>query len=446
MVDTRLTGEEMGSPASNKEKGQESLSGKTRAIVIGIVLAIIGSLISSSFAKETLTNYTGFIMLLAGIVTFVIGIFATATASLKIHLRQETSASINVKKPKMLFLSIWSIGIGTVIAIIGSILGNAFAKNTVINSSIAYDLLLTGICVFLIGVSGTTIITLKQRKNRPRIKVAKPTAAVTFSDILPIGIAVALVIIGFILAGSYAKESIMNYTGFGTLLSGIALLSIGIAKTVVAILRNRLYPNGKLADGNKPRLILGSIWAISIGLMLIINGTLIASSYAKNTLMNYSGFGMLLAGTSVFVYGLFETTRISAMGYLSSKRTSARDMESLKQKEKLSVRLKNFWNNLVKTSAIINLAGIMVALGLLFFSLWQLDLIVSGPVWWEFSPDGQGWSWPGPGAYANDYFQCFLWKTTIGQAYDTLFLMIFISFIVLFASAFFWPRWRVKNN
>jgi hypothetical protein len=56
-----------------------------------------------------------------------------------------------------------------------------------------------------------------------------------------------------------------------------------------------------------------------------------------------------------------------------------------------------------------------------------------------------GWNWPGPGAYANDYFQCFLWKTTVGQAYDILFLMIFISFIVLFASAFFWPRWRAKT-
>ena len=98
-----------------------------------------------------------------------------------------------------------------------------------------------------------------------------------------------------------------------------------------------------------------------------------------------------------------------------------------------------------KTNAIINLAGIMVATCLLFFSLWQLDLIVSGPVWWQASPDGAGWSWAGPGAYSKDYFQCFLWKTTVGQAYDTLFMLIFISFIVLFASTFFWPHTRVKN-
>jgi hypothetical protein len=100
----------------------------------------------------------------------------------------------------------------------------------------------------------------------------------------------------------------------------------------------------------------------------------------------------------------------------------------------------------VKTSAVLNLAGAMFALGLLFFSLWQLDLIVSGPVWWSSGSQGTGTGWSHVnGAYSNDYFQCFLWKTTVGQAYDTFFLLIFISFIVLFASAFFWPRFRTKN-
>jgi len=431
----------MDTSASNNETCQEPHSRKTKVIVIGIVLAIIGSLISSAYAKETITNYAGFTMLLMGIITFVIGVFATATAYLKTYICQKTPANINLKKTKMLFLSIWSIGIGIGLAIVGSIVGSAYAEYTIINS-VGYQLLLTGTGVFLIGVTATTIIALKLRKKRSGIKVAKPR--VLFSS-MSIGIAVVLVIVGFILAGSYAKESILNYSGFGTLLAGIAILSIGIAKMVVTILKNRLYPNGKLG-GNRPRRIFGSIWAMSIGLMLLINGSLIAGSYEKNTLMNYSGFSMLLAGTSVFVYGLFETARISALGYFSSKRDSANaDMESLKQKEKLPVRLKNSWKNLVKTSAVINLIGIMVAIGLLFFSLWQLDLIVSGPVWWASSPSGQGWSWPGPGAYADSYFQCFLWQTTVGQAYDTLFLLIFISFIVVFASAFFWPKGRAKK-
>jgi hypothetical protein len=433
-----LTGEEMGTPASNKKQCPEPYSGKTRVIVIGIVLAVIGSLIAGSFAKETITNYAGFIMLLTGISLCAIGVFATATACVRTRCNQKT---ISVTKTRILCLSIWSVGIGVVLAVVGSIIGSAYAVNTMLND-IGYWSLLTGTGVFLVGIAGASIITLRCRKGSG---VKGPKRRGRFSNILLIGVAVALVIGGFILAGFYAKESIMNYLGFGTLLAGIALLSMGVAKTVVAILKNRLYPNGKV-DKNKPRLIFGSIWAMAIGLMLLINGSLIASSYEKSSLMNYAGFGMLLAGTSVFVYGMFETARISAMGYFSSKRDRANlDMEGLKQKEKLPVRLKNSWRNLVKTSAILNLIGVMVAIGLLFFSLWQLDLIVSGPVWYEYSPTGQGWSWPGPGAYANEYFQCFLWQTTIGQAYDTLFMLIFISFIVVFASAYFWPKGRAKK-
>jgi hypothetical protein len=436
-------GEEMGTSASDKEKSQESQAGKTKAIVIGIVLTIIGSLIASAYAKETIPNYIGFIMLLVGIAAFVIGVVATGTAYLKTRLCQETPVKIGVKTLKILCLSIWSLGIGVVLAVVGSILGSAYAEGTIINEA-GYWSLLTGTGVFLFGVAGTAIISLKRRPKRSGVKGAKRRGG--FSNILFIGIAVALVIAGFIVAGSYAKESLMNYVGFATLLTGIAGLSAGVAKMVVAILKNRVYPDGKVG-GNKPRLIFGSIWAMSIGLMLLINGSLIAGSYEKNSIMNCSGFGMLLAGTSVFVYGLFETARISATGYFSKRSSAHVDMERVKKKEKLSVRLKKFGRNLVKTSAVINLIGVMVGIGLLFFSLWQLDIIVSGPLWWEYSPTGPGWHWDGPGAYARTTFQCTeLWITTIGQAYDTLFMLIFISFIVVFASAFFWPRGRGKDN
>ena len=431
----------MGASAGDKEKGQESHAGRTRVIVIGIVLAIIGSLIASAYAKETIVNYAGFIMLLVGIAAFVVGVVATGTSYLRTCLCRETPAKIGARTLKVLCLSIWLLGIGIVLAVVGSILGSAYAAYTII-SEVCYWLLWTGTGVFLFGVAGTAIIGLKQRRNRSCVKVARPRGV---SNTVLIGIGVALVIAGFIVASSYAKESLLNYAGFATLLTGIAVVSVGAAKMVVAILKKRVYPDGKV-DENKPRLIFGSIWAMSIGLMLLINGSLIAASYEKNSIMNCAGFGILLAGTSVFVYGLFETARISATGYFSSKREGTHvDMERVKKKEKLSVRFRNFWRNLVKTSAIINLIGVMVGIGLLFFSLWQLDIIVSGPVWWEYSPYGPGWSWNGPGAYANSYFQCFLWQTTVGQAYDTLFMLIFISFIVVFASAFFWPKGRSKK-
>jgi len=431
----------MGAPARTKEKSQEALSSKTKVIVIGLVLAVIGSVISSSYAKATITNYTGFSMLLAGIAVFVFGMCATATATVETRLSQAKPASIRVNKPKTLFLSIWAIGVGVVLSIIGSILGGTYAKNTIINCA-GFGMLLTGICFFVLGIFGTLLGMLQTNLNKNRkqagIRVDRPRF-LTYS-ILSVGIGIVLTVIGSIVAGSYAKETIMNYTGFGMLLIGIAILSLGMSGTAVTILKSNWSLNGNRRD-TEPRIILGSIWAIGIGSMLIITGSLLASSYAKNTLMNYSGFAMLLSGTGVFVYGIFETARFSTMGYLSGKWTGR-----MEQKGELPERMRNFWRNMVKTSAIINLAGVMAAMGLLFFSLWQLDLIVSGPVWWQASPGGAGWSWPGPGAYSKDYFQCFLWKTTIGQAYDTLFMLVFISFIVLFASAFFWPHARAKND
>ena len=71
------------------------------------------------------------------------------------------------------------------------------------------------------------------------------------------------------------------------------------------------------------------------------------------------------------------------------------------------------------------------------FAVWQWDIIVSGAVWWEASPTGLGWAWPGPGAYARAPFQCWLWRTTIGSAYDTLLFLIFVSAIVPMIVLFF---------
>ncbi len=365
-------------PARTKEKSQESLSGKTKIIIAGLVLAIIGSVISGSYAKATMTNYTGFGMLLAGIAVFVFGMCATATATVKTHLNQSPQAT---GKPKTLDLSIWAIGVGVVLSIIGSVLSGTYAKNTTVNFA-GFGMLLTGISCFVLGIFGSLLGILQTQliKNK-RQSTIKPN--VLINSILSVGIGIVFTLIGSILAGCYAKETIMNYAGFGMLLTGIAILSIGISGTVVAVIKSSLNLNGN-RHYSEPRIILGSIWAIGIGSMLIITGSLIAGSYAKNSLMNYSGFSMLLAGTGVFVYGVFETARFSTMGYLSGKWT-----RSAEQKEKLPERVRNFWKNMVKTSAIINLAGVMVAVCVLFFSLWQLDLIVCGPVWWEASPAGQ---------------------------------------------------------
>ena len=433
-------------PASYKEKNQEPLSGKTRAVIFGLIIAVIGSIIAGSYAKDTIINYAGFSMLLAGIAVSVLGIFAEVATTLKAQLNQEAQANVSVNKPKMLLLSVWSIGIGVALAINGSILASAFAKDTQINGA-GFGMLLSGICVFVLGFFGTMLATLRTRINQDETSLKVDRPRFLFSSILSMGVGTALTIVGSILSRSYAKETMMNFTGFGLLLTGIAVLSLGISGTVVVILKNRLDLNWLTCE-DQPRIEWGSIWAIGIGSMLVIIGSLLAGSYAKESLLNYTGFGMLLAGTGVFVYGVFETARISAMDFLNRKRTVAKTLsgnlkECESKGENFPQRLRTTWRNWVASRAVLNVAGIMVAMGLLFFSLWQLDLIVSGPVWWSSLPQGQGQGWSHPnGAYANDYFQSFLWKTTVGQAYDTLFLLIFISFIVIFASAFFWPRLR----
>ncbi|HLN88675.1 MAG TPA: hypothetical protein VK253_01270, partial [Candidatus Binatia bacterium] len=432
-----------------EEPRQESLSDKTKVIVIGLIIAVVGSIISGSYAKESIVNYAGFGMLLAGIAASILGIFGTVATTLRVRLSRESPVSVTDNKPKMLYLSVWSIGAGAALAVIGSILGGAYEKATVINNA-GFGMLLSGICVFVLGFFGTVLATLQTRINQDAFKVDRPKFL--FYSILSMGVGTALTIIGSTMSRSFAKETMMNFTGFGTLLAGIVVLSIGISGTVAEILKNGWYQKKQPCE-DQPRIMFGSVWAIGIGAMLVIIGSLLAGSYEKNSLLNFTGFGMLLVGTGVFVYGVFETTRISAMDLLSRKRngtltkTSKMDTEECESKnnQTLPLRVKKAWRNMVSTRAVLNVAGIMVAVGLLFFSLWQLDLIVSGPVWWQSSPTGQGWSWQGPGAYANDYFQCFFWKTTVGEAYDTLFLLVFISFIVMFASAFFWPRFRTKD-
>ena len=220
------------------------------------------------------------------------------------------------------------------------------------------------------------------------------------------------------------------------MLIGIGIFVLGIFGAVTKTLKIRLEQKtlAGIKVGNV-RTLTRRVWAVGVGVALTIIGSIVGSCYAKETIMNYAGFGVQLAGIAFLVLGAFETARISANIYMTNKRAS--EKLGIKQKS-FGEHMQAFWKYLVTTRTLYNIAGVMASLTLLLFSLWQLDIIVSGPVWWT---DGTvGWQWNGPGAYADESFQCFLWKTTIGQAYDTLFLLIFISFILLFISVFFWRR------
>ncbi|MGD6850805.1 MAG: hypothetical protein ACQCN6_01945 [Candidatus Bathyarchaeia archaeon] len=419
---------------------QKPRIGKTEALIIGLVLAIVGSIVASSFEKGTLTNYAGFGMLLVGIASFVVGACSIFSRSLEDRLRREKPDFCRGKKRLPICISIWAIGAGLILAVIGSMLASTYDRALLMNT-VGFGMLLAGIGVSVLGLSSAALGTVRIELNRDQQSKVKAPRTL-FVNIVALGLGVVFLVIGTILAGSYAKETLLNDAGFGMLIIGIAVLCLGASGTAVAMLQARFYS----ADGDTTeppsRSLFGSIWAIGIGTMLLIIGLIISGNYEKSSIMNYAGFGMLLSGAGVFVYGLFETAKASAMGYLNYRLTRSSSRQSRKLEKSQQSRLAQFrffWKTMVHTSAVFNLAGVVASVCILFFSLWQLDLIVSGPVWHQ-NPDGSGWYWPGPGPYANDYFQCFVWKTTIGQAYDTLFMLVFISFIVLFLSAYFWPK------
>lgn len=78
------------------------------------------------------------------------------------------------------------------------------------------------------------------------------------------------------------------------------------------------------------------------------------------------------------------------------------------------------------------------------FSIWQLDIICVTPVWntQRFIQEVNG------NIYSQCPFQCWLWRTTIGEAYDILFFLNFLSFygtIIIFVIMLYWIfRHRVQ--
>ena len=203
-------------------------------------------------------------------------------------------------------------------------------------NNIGFGMLLMGICFSVLGLFGTLLGTLQARltgnRRQAGLRVERPRFL--SCSILSVGVGLVLSIVGSILTGSYAKETTLNYAGFGILLAGIAVLTLGMSGTAVTLVKGMWNLNKRIES--EPRSIYGSIWAIGIGAMLLITGSLIAGSYAKTSLMNYSGFGMLLAGTGVFAYGLFETARFSTMGFLSGAWNISREQSDMLPRMKVS--------------------------------------------------------------------------------------------------------------
>ena len=100
----------------------------------------------------------------------------------------------------------------------------------------------------------------------------------------------------------------------------------------------------------------------------------------------------------------------------------------------------------VKTlGRLLPFIGIGVSLLMLVHSLWQIDLICAEPVW--RTKDWITWfQKTGYTNYSNMPFQCsFLFKTTVGNAYDYFLSTAVTSWFILAISMWFWHKKTIKE-
>jgi ABC-type uncharacterized transport system permease subunit len=91
-------GEEVSAPPRIEEKSQEPLPSSMTAIAVGLILTLIGSVVSSNWDRDTIINWVGFGMVLFGMVLFVLGIFGTAAKTLNARLGQKTPARVLTRR------------------------------------------------------------------------------------------------------------------------------------------------------------------------------------------------------------------------------------------------------------------------------------------------------------------------------------------------------------
>ena len=278
-------------------------------IAFGGLLFLFGSGLGNSFAKYTLENYFGFGMFLAGIAVIVFGGFGVVLTFLR-----------EVKQQKVSFYGVWVIASGLSSFILGSILGNSFAKFTLENN-VGGGMLFSGIALMIIGVVGTTVTYVKTYLKGTQTQR-------TFVVLIAFG--VLLFLFGSGLGNSFAKFTLGNYLGFGMLLAGIAAIVFGGFGVVLTFLREvkqqKVSFNGVgfgvtntlLRERKQQKFSSRGVWVIASGLTLFILGSIMCDSWAEFTLENYSGLGMLLAGIVSMIIGVVGSMAAYAKTYFKS--------------------------------------------------------------------------------------------------------------------------------
>lgn len=156
----------------------------------------------------------------------------------------------------------------------------------------------------------------------PSAKLQKPL--LSGIGVLVAGIVVAAA--GSSLCGTWAKYTLQNYVGFGVLSTGVILLVAGFFLAAEGGFKTMLAREERMSPWLPPRFkeispltLFDNVHALACGVALTIVGSMTAGNWAKFSIQNYLGYGLLLTGVGCLVVG---AAGIAAAYILGTKRAS----------------------------------------------------------------------------------------------------------------------------
>jgi hypothetical protein len=134
-------------------------------------------------------------------------------------------------------------------------------------------------------------------------------------------VGVALLVAGSVVCSNWAKYTLEAYAGFSLLLAGVLLLVLGAFKVVEDVfhrilsreLRTPRWLPPRFAEIS-PKSFFLNLQVASAGIAFALVGSLAASTFAKFTLENYLGFGLLLFGEAALVFGVIGVVAAYLLG------------------------------------------------------------------------------------------------------------------------------------
>jgi hypothetical protein len=179
---------------------------------------------------------------------------------------------------------------------------------------VGFLLMVAGCVITVLGtfktVEGILKRVLEKELKRPkwlppRITEISPTALFHNLQIVSYGLSSALV--GSLIASTWAKFTIENYTGFGLLVVGLGVIIFGVFGII----------SGYIVGISHGAPISVGLKNVAYGLALFVIGSVTASLSAKYTIQNYLGFSILLVGIFVVTFGAFKVISEGAKEYIN---------------------------------------------------------------------------------------------------------------------------------